>query len=83
MNLKYSVTALKQLKNLSKNDQVSILKNIETIKTEPLCGKKLKGIFKNLRSFKVWPYRIIYQFSDKENLVFVNAIQHRQSVYKK
>lgn len=83
MNLKYSATALKQLKSLTRNDRINILKNIESIKAKPLCGKKLKGIFKNLRSFKVWPYRIVYQFLHEEDLLIINTIQHRQSVYKR
>ena len=82
MKVNYSKTSLKQLKNLSRVKQIEVLKKIEKLKNDPDAGKKLKGPLKNFRSLKVWPYRIIYQYSDNDKVIFINAIQHRQSVYK-
>lgn len=82
MKVNYSKTALKQLKNLPREKQIEALKKIEQLKNNPLAGKKLKGIFENFRSLKVWPYRIIYQYFPDNKLIFINVIQHRQSIYK-
>jgi mRNA interferase RelE/StbE len=82
MKINYSKTSLKQLKNLPEKNQIEILKKIEKLKNDPGIGKKLKGPLKNFRSLKVWPYRIIYQYSDSDKVIFINVIQHRQSVYK-
>ena len=82
MKVNYSKTSLKQLKNLPEKNQIEILKKIEKLKNDPDIGKKLKGPLKNFRSLKVWPYRIIYQYSDSDKVIFINVIQHRQSVYK-
>ena len=82
MKVNYSKTSLKQLKNLPKTTQVEVLKKIEKLKYNPDAGKKLKGPLKNFRSLKVWPYRIIYQYSDSDKVILINVIQHRQSIYK-
>jgi len=82
MKVNYSKTSLKLLKKLPKIKQIEILKKIEKLKNDPDSGKKLKGPLKNFRSLKVWPYRIIYQYSENDRSIFINIIQHRQSVYK-
>ena len=83
MKVEYSHTARKQIKILSKEIKIKILKTIEKLKNDPYAGKKLKGEFEGLRSLKVWPYRIIYRFLPQEKLLFINLVQHRQRVYKK
>ena len=82
MKVNYSRTSLKQLKKLTRTKQIEILKKIEKLKNDPDAGKKLKGALSNFISLKVWPYRIIYQYSDNDKVIFINVIQHRQSVYK-
>jgi len=78
MRLKYSKTALKQLKKLPKSKKYKILEKTLLLQKYPYTGKKLGGELKEFQSLKVWPYRIIYQIKRKESLVFVNFIQHRQ-----
>jgi addiction module RelE/StbE family toxin len=82
MKVNYSRTSLKQLKKIPKIKQIEVLKIIEKLKNYPEAGKKLKGPLKNFRSLKVWPYRVIYQYSKKYKIIFINVIQHRQNVYK-
>ena len=82
MRVEYSNTAAKQLKKLPKEKQLKVLQTIEKLKNDPYSGKKLKGEFEDLRSLKVWPYRIIYRFLPQDKLLFINVIQHRQRVYK-
>jgi len=82
MKVNYSKTSLKQLKKTPKIKQVEILKKIKKLKNYPDAGKKLKGPLKNFKSLKAWPYRIIYQYSENDNTIFINIIQHRQSAFK-
>lgn len=82
MKVYYSGTSLKQLKKLPKTKQLEVLKKIEKLKNYPISGKKLKGPLKNFRSLRSWPYRIIYQHFDSENVIKIDVIQHRQNVYK-
>lgn len=82
MQAEYSSTARKQLKRLPKPDQIKVLKKIQLLKAEPYAGKKLMGMFEEFRSLKAWPYRIIYQFFPENKQIFINAIEHRQGVYK-
>ena len=82
MKVEYSNTAEKQIKKLPKNKQKKVLITIEKLKNDPYAGKKLKGEFEELRSLKVWPYRIIYRYLPQEKLLFINVVKHRQKAYK-
>lgn len=82
MKIVYSAKAERQLQKLPKREQIKILKKIIILETEPFFGKKLKGKFKGLLSFKIWPYRVIYQLKKKLKTIFIVAIEHRQKVYK-
>lgn len=82
IRVEYSRTAEKQLEKLPRDKQISVLRKIDQLKSDPHLGKKLKGEFADFYSLKVWPYRIIYRFLPREKLIFINVIQHRQNVYK-
>lgn len=82
MRVEYSKTARKELKKLPKSKQIKVLVMVQKLKNDPFVGKKLIGELKNLRSIKVWPYRIVYSVFSKNNLIYINIIQHRQRVYK-
>ena len=47
----------------------------------PYLGKKLEGKYKSLFSYRVWPYRIIYEIKNKELVVLIVRIAHRQGAY--
>ena len=72
--------AQKQYHHLPSTEQDKIKKKLKALQNFPLSDKKLAGQFKDLRSLKAWPYRIIYYLS-KKNL-FVVSILHRQGAYK-
>ena len=82
MQIEYSDTAQKQLRKLPKPERIKVLKKIQLLKEDPYAGKKLMGVFEGLRSLKAWPYRIIYRYSPTDKLLFINAIEHRQQVYR-
>lgn len=48
---------------------------------DPYIGKKLVGELSHLRSYRVWPYRIIYEIIRGELVVIVVRIGHRKNVY--
>ena len=82
MKIEYSNTARKNLKKLPRDPRIKVLKKIEKLKNDPYAGKKLKGKFEDLRSLRIWPYRIIYRYLPQDKLLFINVIQHRQRAYK-
>lgn len=71
-------------KDLKKIAEIDIKRNIETIVSElaenPNTGKKLKGEFSGLFSFRTGDYRVIY--TALKDGVLVLRIGHRKDVYK-
>lgn len=64
-----------------KNLRNKIIKQILKLKQSPLSGKPLKNDFKNHRTIRVSPFRIIYKI-EKNKLLFV-TFEHRGKVYEK
>lgn len=79
MKLEYKPVAVKQLKKLSPPEKNKIVKKLELLSQNPYFGKALKGELAGLRSFRAWPYRIIYEIKNKT--ITVLSITHRQSAY--
>lgn len=75
--------AQKQYKKLPKIEREKINKKFVLLTKEPLAGKKLSGEFKETRSLKAWPYRIIYFIDEKQQQIWIVSIIHRQGAYKK
>ncbi|MFA6917856.1 MAG: type II toxin-antitoxin system RelE/ParE family toxin [Candidatus Gracilibacteria bacterium] len=72
----------KELKKLDKKNYYRLLATLSNLSNNPFLGKKLRGEFEGYYSFRVWPYRIIYQILKNELIVLVIHIGHRQNVYK-
>ena len=53
----------------------------EVIAKDPYSGKKLKGKYSGLFSYRFSDYRIIYEIIEKKLLVVVLRIRHRKNVY--
>ena len=73
--------AIKQYNKLSIKDRLKIKKKILTLEKNAFLGKKLSGELHELRSLRIWPYRILY-YIDIKNTVFITSIIHRQGAYK-
>lgn len=84
--MQYQVVLPKRVqKDLDKIDPKFVSKikmALNALSGNPFIGKKLEGHFDNLYSYRVWPYRIIYEIIKKDLVVLVIRIGHRQSVYK-
>ncbi len=74
-------SAEKQLNKLSKADYYRILTVFSLLTKNPYIGKKMKGEYDSYYSYRVWPYRIIYEIRKKELLILIIRIGHRQGVY--
>lgn len=53
---------------------------IREISVNPLSGKKLKGEFEGLRSYRVGPFRVVCRFTSE--LLEVVHLDHRKDVYR-
>lgn len=82
MRVALSKNAQKQYQRLPKTEQIKVRKKLTAILQNPQTGKKLEGELRGIRSLKVWPYRILYEINEKEKMVSIHKIIHRQGAYK-
>lgn len=73
--------AKKELNKIPFLYQKKIIKSFDLLSKEPFLGKKLKGELKGYYSLKLWPYRIIYEIDQKNHVVIILKIGHRQGIY--
>ena len=84
LNLVFSKQATKKLKFLEKGDLKNakdISQKIQALTEEPLpdSSLKLKGYF--LYRVKVSFYRIIYEYKEENDFIFIFIIEKRDKVY--
>jgi mRNA-degrading endonuclease RelE of RelBE toxin-antitoxin system len=72
---------LRRLRNLDKQTQIRILRELKILEEQPFAGKRLVGRLNELMSFRVGGYRVIYQLSEKT--VIIRTVGHRKKVYEK
>ena len=53
----------------------------EALSKNPKRGKKLKGRFRELYSYRIGDYRVVYSFIPQGILVL--RVRHRKEMYKK
>ena len=71
----------KDLERVDHRYKPRILAALASLASNPFAHKKLHGAYQDQRSYEVYPYRIIYQIRDKELIVLIIRIGHRQGVY--
>ena len=79
-NVRLSRRAEKALDSIDPARKEYLKNAIREVSTNPLLGKKLKGEFEALRSFRMGSFRIVYRFTTK--LLEVVYIDHRKDVYR-
>ena len=73
---------LKELKKIDKTAAQRALSLIEeVIAKDPYAGKKLKGKYSGLYSFRFSDYRIIYEIIQHKLVIIILRIRHRKNVY--
>ena len=75
-------SARKSLERIDHRYRKRILDALTILRSDPLLGKALRGELEGFYSLRVWPYRIIYAVYKDTLVVFVIAIEHRQTVYQ-
>lgn len=73
--------AQKNLERVDARYKQRIVLALVELSRNPYAGKRLEGQLRDFYSLRVWPYRIIYQIINKELIIFVVQIKHRQGVY--
>ncbi len=83
--VKFSETALRQLKKIGKQPQRDILKylkkRIETDKDPQRYGDPLRRSLSGLWKYRVGDYRLIWEVQKEEIVVLVVNVGHRRKVY--
>ncbi|MDA0791105.1 MAG: type II toxin-antitoxin system RelE/ParE family toxin [Proteobacteria bacterium] len=81
--IEVSSTAEKQLRKLTQKDQISVLKRIQGLSSEPRPNhsRKLRGQT-NVYRIRVGNYRILYSIEDKRLIIIVLKLGHRRDVYR-
>lgn len=82
MELVLSPSAVKQLKKIGAADKPKVDRKINTLLTNPLAGKTMKGEYVGKRSLKAWPLRIIYSFNPDTQIIQIITVDYRGDVYK-
>jgi mRNA interferase RelE/StbE len=71
----------KEIDKIEKRYKGKVLLALKILEQEPYVGKKLEGEYKGKWSYRVWPYRIIYEIRKNELIILIIHIGHRQSAY--
>ena len=81
--IEVSSTAEKQLRKLTQKDQISVLKRIQGLSSEPRPNhsRKLRGQT-NVYRIRVGNYRILYSIEDKRLIIIILKLGHRRDVYR-
>lgn len=79
--IKLTAKAKKELKNLSKEDKLSIGEIIEGLKEGPLFGKPLDRDLTGRFSYRFGVYRIIYKVNLEDKVINVLSAGYRGIVY--
>ncbi len=76
-----SPKAQKELKKLKKTDEIPVKLALEEIKEDPLLGKPLDRDLTGKFSCRFGPFRIIYKVNQKDKVVNILSVGHRETVY--
>lgn len=75
--------AKKNLKKIAFLWRDRIEKAIDVLADNPFYGEKMMGELKDRRKIRIWPYRVVYRLFEKQRVIYIEQIGHRQGVYNK
>ena len=81
MKIILSPRAAKQYKKIGAKDKPKVDRKIDLLVKDPLSGKALQGEYKGEYTLRVWPLRIIYIFDPDQQIIQIEDIDYRGSVY--
>ncbi|MBI3120127.1 MAG: type II toxin-antitoxin system RelE/ParE family toxin [Candidatus Kerfeldbacteria bacterium] len=73
--------AEKALRSIDARYFVRVHAALLELQKNPRLGKSLKGEYHGLWSMQVWPYRVIYLIKQREVMIYVVDVGHRQGIY--
>jgi len=76
----FTKESLRKLKQLDRQNQIRIIKELRILEEKPFAGKRLIGRLQGLFSLRVGNYRIIYQVT--ENKIVIRTVGHRKTIYE-
>jgi len=80
--IRFTADSRKSFEKLrNKKLQSRITQALQKLSQNPLSGKKLQGRLKDTYSLRVWPYRVLYEFDNKKDII-ITDIKHRKDVYR-
>lgn len=79
--VKLTAQAKRGLRNLSKEDKISLGEIIEELKEDPLIGKPLSRKLIKKFSYRVGVYRIIYLVDKEDEIIVILSAGHRGTIY--
>ena len=82
-SIRIKESAAKELRRVAKPDRARIVAAIDRLAETPHLGTSLKGDLRGLRRIRVGDYRILYEVRDKELVVLVVRVAHRQDAYRR
>jgi len=80
MRISISPRAEKQLKRLSKIDQIAVAKKIRGLSQAQIPNKEKLSSYQNIFRVRVGNFRIVYRKTSRET--FIVLIGHRREIYK-
>ncbi len=84
--LKFTASAVKQLKKLDRDvgDQIIRVLEIKVARSENprAFGKALTGELKGFWRYRIGDYRVICELKDDELIILALAIGHRREIYR-
>ena len=84
-SLEFSNTARKELTRVHQSDEKLFSRlsaAIESLRSDPYQGKKLKGEYYGDFSLRVGDYRIIYTIYKEKLIVYIIDLGHRKDIYR-
>ncbi len=67
----------KNLQKIPQPWQSRIIHALEQLESDPFCGEKMWGKYKDFKKLRIWPYRVVYQLDERRKIVSVVEIGHR------
>lgn len=80
--IELSKKATKSLKKIPSKHQKRLISAIKQLQENPYKGKQLSGELSDVRSLRVWPYRVLYKFYQDKTIILVLDLGHRQGIYE-
>lgn len=80
MKLVISPRAEKELKNLSKIDQIAVARKIRNLCISQILNEEKLSGYRNIFRVRVGNFRIVYKKTFQE--IFIVLIGHRKDIYK-